>query len=409
MAKFVPFRAIRPREELSNQIVTRSYESYSFKERLNIQAQNPYSFLHVLNPEFGTSVRLRGMKRYRKVREKFCDFLNEGILQQDDNPGYYLYRNTENGISATGLLGGIAISDYRDGSLKRHEDTISIREKRFADFLEGAQFNAEPVLISYSNCYELDKLITEISQTQPNISFVDDCAVGHELWYIFDSPQIEKIQNLFLEIESTYLMDGHHRSASSVLFSDRVSVQYNSEIQPQSYFMSCLMPESEIRIESFCRLITDLGERSAAQILHQLEADFSVQNMGEQLWEPKIRHEFSMFLDNQFYRLQWKGTADTLTDLDKNLDARILNEHILGPLFGIQDPRNDNRLHYIWGSNPAFEIQKSVKSGGYSIGFGMLPIAMSEIKKIANAGSTLPPKSTFIKPKLPSGLTIYKF
>ena len=151
MAKFVPFKAIRPRFELSEQVVTRSYESYSFKDRLTIQSQNPHSFLHVLNPEFESRVRLRGMKRYRKVREKLDEFLSSGILMREDKPGFYLYRNTEEGQSAMGLLGGIAISDYVNDSLKRHEDTLFIREKRFADFLQGAQFNAEPVLVTYPN------------------------------------------------------------------------------------------------------------------------------------------------------------------------------------------------------------------------------------------------------------------
>ena len=409
MAKFVPFRAIRPRADLSKQIVTRSYESYSFKERLTIQAQNPFSFLHVLNPEFGEAIRLRGMKRYRKVREKFCDFLEKGILQQDDNPGFYLYRNTEDELTATGLLGGIAISDYQSGNLKRHEDTISIREKRFADFLEGAQFNAEPVLISYSNHPELDKMMTEIGRTNPNITFLDDRAVKHELWHISDTTRIEQIQNWFSEVEQTYLMDGHHRSASSVLFANRNRTQSDAEIQRHSYFMSCLMPESEIRIGSFSRVLTKLGAISASEIVQQLKANFDVQLVGKALWAPRFRHEFCMYLNNQFYRLEWKGNSTGLSDPDAHLDARILNEYILGPIFGIQDPRNDERLQYIWGTNPAYEIQKSIDSGAFSVGFGMFPIAMSEIKTIADAGKTLPPKSTFIRPKLPSGLTIYKF
>ncbi|MDA8686038.1 DUF1015 family protein [Robiginitalea sp.] len=408
MAKFVPFKAIRPRFELSEQVVTRSYESYSFKDRLNIQSQNPHSFLHVLNPEFESRVRLRGMKRYRKVREKLDEFLSSGILTREDKPGFYLYRNTEEGQSAMGLLGGIAISDYVNDSLKRHEDTLSIREKRFADFLQGAQFNAEPVLVTYPNHPEIDRLMAEINQTKPEISFTDDQFVTHELWSITEQHRIAQIEASFSEVAKTYLMDGHHRSASSVLYANRNFSTYTNKELPHQYFMGCLMPETEIRIASFSRVLTNLGGLSYSEIFSQLRNNFLIEDMGEASWEPTASHEFSMFLGNRFYKLQWQNNHGAHYSPFSTLDAQILNAFILNPIFGITDPRNDERLNYLWGMHPGIEIQKAVISGAFSIGFGMVPTALSEIKQIADAGKTLPPKSTFIKPKLPSGLTIYE-
>lgn len=408
MAIFLPFRAIRPKIELSEKVVTRSYEAYSFRERLGIQAKNPYSFLNILNPSFENGKRLRGMRRYNRVNQEFEHFLSNGILVRDSAPFYYLYRNTEEEISVSGILGAMAISDYRSNSVKKHEDTIKRREERFADFLEGARFNAEPVLISYPNHEDLDRLMLEHAREVPEVSFKDDRGVLHELWPIDRADSIAKFKQYFSEISDTYIMDGHHRSASSVLFASRQAVAASKENNPSEYFMSCLIPESQLHIDSFCRLITDLSGKSPKQILSQITLNYCVEEKGEEPWEPENKHEFSMFLNGMFYKLHPRNAPHPNSGPVNLLDSRILMETILKPVMGIEDPRHDSRLQYLWGKYPALEIRRAVQSGAFAIGFAMVPVNIFEIKSVADAGLTMPPKSTFIKPKLPSGLTVYE-
>lgn len=408
MAIFLPFRAIRPQKELTEKVVTRSYEAYSFRERQRIQSKNPFSFLNILNPSFENGRRLRGKRRYKRVNQEFECFLRDGVLARDTTACYYLYRNTEEEISVSGVLGAMAISEYTNNAVKKHEDTIKRREERFADFLEGAKFNAEPVLIAYPNHPNLDDLILEKSKEKPEVTFKDDRGILHELWPIQNPDTIEHFRKCFSEISNTYIMDGHHRSASSVLYASRQAPNHCRDGKPFEFFMSCLIPESQLHIESFCRLITDLAGQSRNEILSKIAVNFWIEEKDEELWEPKNKHEFSMFLDGKFYNLRLKEVMYPKTDPVNLLDSKILTETILKPIFEIEDPRHDSRLQYLWGKHPARELQQAVQSGCFAVGFAMMPISMIEIKNVADAGHTMPPKSTFIKPKLPSGLTVYE-
>ncbi len=409
MANFVPFRAVRPAADRVSRVVTRSYEEYSVRERKALLAENRDTFLHILNPGYRSHRKFRGAERYKRVRQRYLEFLEQGILYRDAVPSFYVYRNGQGGHTAYGVFGAMDIADYELGRVKRHEDTIRRREERFADFLEGARFNAEPVLIAYRDTPQLDGLLQKIMQGPPDTAFTDDRGVSHELWAITSPAEIRAIGEAFAEIPETYIMDGHHRSASSVLFASRrqAEIPERAPAGPHRYFMSCLIPESQVRIRSFSRLLTDLGGLHKSDILDKLQEYYQVTDMGETPWEPVEKHEFTMYLDGRFYRLALREESFRLAGPVSRLDSRILSETVLRPVFGIRDPRHDARLHYRCGPEPAREIREAVDRGGFAVGFGMRPVDLQEIRAVADAGLTMPPKSTFIEPKLPSGLTIY--
>ena len=116
-----------------------------------------------------------------------------------------------------------------------------------------------------------------------------------------------------------------------------------------------------------------------------------------------------MYLDGEFYSLYLRKTIYEFTDSLSTLDTYILYQKVLKPILGIEDLRNDTRIAYIHGRNDLIEIKSQVDSGNFAVGFGMLPLTIDEIKKVADEGLTMPPKSTYIEPKLRSGLTIYEF
>ena len=406
----MPFRAVRPAADRVSRVVTRSYEDYSLRERKALLADNRESFLHILNPGYRSHRKFRGAERYRHVRQRYLEFLEQGVLIRDREPAFYLYRNGQGGHTAWGVLGAMEISDYALGRVKRHEDTIRRREERFADFLEGARFNAEPVLIAYPDAPRLEDLLQRIMQGPPDTDFTDDRGVRHELWAVTGTQEIRAIREAFAEIPQTYIMDGHHRSASSVLYASRreaATPGVGQENAPHHYFLSCLIPESQVRIRSFSRLLTDLGGLATREILDKLHVFYQVDDLGESAWEPEEKHQFTMYLDGRFYRLALREDTFHLAGPVSRLDSRILSETVLRPVFGISDPRHDARLHYRCGPEPVREIQEAVDRGHFAVGFGMRPVDLAEIRAVADAGLTMPPKSTFIEPKLPSGLTIY--
>ena len=405
----MPFRAVRPAADRVSRVVTRSYEDYSVQERNALLAENRYSFLHILNPGYRSHRKFRGAARYQRVRRRYLEFLEQGILNRDAEPGFYLYRNEQGGHAAWGVLGAMHIADYQLGRVKRHEDTIGRREERFADFLEGARFNAEPVLIAYRDDPQLEYLLQNIMQCPPVAAFTDDRGVRHQLWAISGPEEIRAIRGAFAEIPETYIMDGHHRSASSALHASRRQAETHGGAPdaPHQYFMSCLIPESQVRIRSFSRLLTDLGGLHKSDILDKLQQYYQVADMGEAPWEPVEKHQFTMYLGGRFYQLALREEAFRLAGPVSRLDARILSETVLRPVLGITDPRHDARLHYRCGPEPAREIREAVDRGLFAVGFGMRPVDLDEIRAVADAGLTMPPKSTFIEPKLPSGLTIY--
>lgn len=405
----MPFRAVRPAADRVSRVVTRSYEDYSTQERRALLAGNPDSFLQILNPGYRSHRKFKSAERYRHVRRRYLEFLDKGILKRDGRPAFYLYRNRQGGHTARGVLGAMDIADYKMGRVKRHEDTIRRREERFADFLEGAMFNAEPVLLAYRDTLQLDVLLQRIMQSPPDCAFADEREVSHELWAVPGAAEVRAIREAFAEIPETYIMDGHHRSASSVLYASRQPSegQGGSIAAPHHFFMSCLIPESQVRIGTFSRLITDLGGLQKRDILDKLEEYYQVSDMGETPWEPVEKHQFTMYLGQRFYRLDLREESFHLAGPVSRLDSRILAETVLRPIFGIEDPRHDARLHYLCGPEPAREIREAVNKRLYAVGFGMRPVDLQEIRAVADVGLTMPPKSTFIEPKLPSGLTIY--
>jgi uncharacterized protein (DUF1015 family) len=412
MAKIIPFKAIRPAADKVHLVATRSYVSYSLINLRRKLTENPYSFIHVINPEFSMNVKaLKGTARFPLVRKKYLEFLEKGILQQDVLPAFYVYRQIQPNDSFTGIICGISNEDYLDGTIKVHEQTLTRREKLFKQYLEVTNFNAEPVLLTYKDDALVNEIIGKTMASAPPVSdFSTTDQLRHQLWLITDAAAIASISNQFQQKKSVYIADGHHRSASSSLLgSDRKKKnKSHTGKEMYNYLMAYLVPESQLTIYDFNRVIKDLNGYSVEQFLRLLAEDFEVSPCTDTC-KPMKLHHFSMYLDKQWYSLKMKHLPAPDCSPVESLDAHILSEKVLGKLLNIHDLKTDARIEFVSGKSGLEGLKSYADKKKMAVAFGLFPVTTAQLKAVADANQIMPPKTTWIEPKLRSGLTIFSF
>lgn len=413
MAKVIPFRAIRPENDKVHLVASRSVDGYNLAELREKLAGNPYTFLHVINPDFDDNIKTKpgSRERLQKVKNKFKSFVKEKIFLRDESPCYYIYRQIKEGNTYTGIIACTSIDDYLNGVIKIHEQTITSREEKLKDYLEVCEFNAEPVLFCYPNDKEIDKTTNEVLKEKPDYDFTTTDKVRHTLWVVKDKKTVQLIASRFNTIPNIYIADGHHRSASSALLgkikrSTRKS--YTGE-EAFNYYLGVFFPESQLKIYDYNRVVKDLNSLSPAELIKKLKTKFDVTEVKADDFKPSAKHELSMYTDHKWYSLKAKENTYNPKDPVGSLDAAILTEHILSPIFDIHDLKTDKRIAFVPGIKGSKELKKQVDEGKAEIAFGLYPVTMEHLKWIADTNNIMPPKSTWVEPKMRSGLVIYSF
>ncbi|MFN4299799.1 MAG: DUF1015 domain-containing protein [Thermaurantimonas sp.] len=402
MIDFRPFKAIRPTRDKAYLVATRSYVSYNEQALVDKLNNNPYTFLHVINPTEARVNNIQGSDKYKLVRKTFQKFYRDGVFISDERPAYYLYRQSTSQHVFTGLIGAVSVLDYNEGRIKIHEHTLTRREEMFADYLYHTGFNAEPVLLMYPWQMKLRQVFERYLLMRPEYEFTSTDRVLHELWVIDDANSIETIQAVFSNIENVYIADGHHRSASSALLHKRLQNEGRTSSE-SGYFMAMMLPETELVIDSFFRLL----ENSSAEEQKNIEefVHSSCQEISPN--QPLNSGEISVFNGKEWKSYKIPDGWFVGKNAAKQLDASVLFDHILNPIAGITDAKESERLHYM----PTPEGRKKAEIWAvehpHSLVFELAPIDVETIKKISDLHLVMPPKSTYILPKLRSGLTIY--
>ncbi|MBT8257894.1 MAG: DUF1015 domain-containing protein [Bacteroidia bacterium] len=412
MAHIIPFKAVRPTRDKVSLVASRSYQTYTQEERDARLEYNPFTFLHIINPGYKYHKTLKGRERYRMVRNRYSEFKEDHIFIQDKKPAFYVYKIVNRAKQVfNGIVGAVSIDDYKKNIIKKHEDTIEFREQTFKEYLKTVGFNAEPVLLTYPDNDQLKAIIEDVQKDRAEFEFTTTYRDTHYLWIVDDEKAVQTIKDAFESVDTIYIADGHHRSSSSVLLAEdqRASNPEFTGDEGFNFFMSYLLPESDLRIYEFNRLVRDLNNLSKDDFLMALDSCYRVENRGTTVYKPTKKHHFSMYLDGEYYSLYLrKNEYKVKTALDE-LDTQILHKTILEPILGIKDPRNDTRIDYTHRERGLSHVKSEVDSGEFAVGFGMLPTSIEDLKAIADEGQTMPPKSTFILPKLRSGVTIYEF
>ncbi len=413
MATVLPFKALRPANDKVHLVASRSVDGYSPADLKDKLAGNPYTFLHVINPDFDDGRRTRpgSKERLSKIKKKFKSFVKEKVFKRDEKPAYYVYRQIKNDHEYLGIIACTSIDDYMSGVIKIHEQTITQREEKLKDYLEVCEFNAEPVLFCYPNDKDIDTLLNTVAQTRPDYDFTTTDRVQHTLWVVNDSKQVNIICSHFDAIPAIYIADGHHRSASSALLGNikRRKMKNYTGKEAFNYYLGVFFSETQLKIYDYNRIVKDLNNLTATELLRELALKFEVKPVSGEIFRPQARHQMSMYIDGKWYLLTAKPGTYNSADPVGSLDASILTEHILAPLFGIHDLKTDKRIGFIPGIKGPEALKKSVDEGKSEVAFGLYPVTMDHLKWIADTNNIMPPKSTWVEPKMRSGLVIYSF
>ena len=406
MALIRPFRAIRPQRDKVHLVATRPYYSYKKHVLKAKMEDNPYTFLHIINPEFNQKVSTKpnSKERFKLVKNRFESFLKSGVLMKEKQPTLYLYRQHKDKHVFTGVIGGASVAEYQNGLIKKHEATLTSREEMFTSYLEEVGFNAEPVLLTYEGNDSINSIISASTQERPEYEFTTTDHIKHEVW-VLSQEHSTQLQKAFERIPCTYIADGHHRCASSAsLAANRLN--NGQDVLGAENFLAYFVEENNLSILAFNRLIRSLAGYSKATFLHSLAALGSVELLSEAR-TPLKEHEICIYLEKEWYSLL---LLDYLIEEDhavNSLDSQMLTEFILKPLLGIEDLKTSDQVEFVPGNQELSVISASVDSGKFAIGFVLYPLSIEQVKKVADQQMNMPPKSTYVEPKLRSGLTNY--
>jgi uncharacterized protein (DUF1015 family) len=403
MAIIAPFKALRPQAQFARQVASKPYDVLNSKEA-KVEAQgNPSSFLHVTKSEIDLpdSLDVHSPEVYVKAKENLYAFLQREILFQETKPCYYIYQLVRNGRSQTGLVCASSIQDYMTGQIKKHELTRPEKELDRINHIKVTGAQTGNVFLAYRDIPAISHLIEKWARDKtPVYDFEADDQVRHTVWVVNDEPVIAQITSLFGHSSvATYIADGHHRAASAA----RVRVEMSTTpTEASGYFLTTLFPSSQLQIMDYNRVVKDLNGLTTGKFLEKVASDFTVTPSDKQVL-PTSLHTFGMYLGGAWYLLEAKpGTFSN--DPIGILDVTILQERLLSPVLGIDDPRTNTRVDFVGGIRGLGELESRVNSGEMAVAFSLHPVTIEQLFDIADSGQVMPPKSTWFEPKLRDGL-----
>lgn len=413
MATIKPFRGIRPPQSLVEKVESYPYDVLSSEEARKSAEGNEMSFYHINMPEinFPEGVAFDDPRVYDEANKQFRKFIENGWLVQDENENYYLYAQSMGEKTQYGIVVAASAADYHNGLIKRHELTRREKEEDRMKHVIVTDINAGPAFFAYPDDEVLNKLIARYAVTKPEYDFTaPEDGFRHRLWVISDKDDIDTITKEFAKMPSLYIADGHHRSAAAArVAQEKAKADPNHTGKEEyNYFMAVCFPASQLTILDYNRVIKDLNGMASEEFLKALEKNFVVVKKGKEDYRPQYLHEFSMYLDGEWYSLTARpGTYDD-NDPIGCLDVDISSRLILDELMGIKDLRSDKRVDFVGGLRGLKELRRRVDSGEMRWALALYPVSMKQIMNIADSGKIMPPKATWFEPKLRSGLVVHK-
>ena len=409
MVDVKPFKGVRPRPDLIDKVASPPYDVLNSAEARVVAAGNKYSFLHVVKAEIDMpeDADTHSDALYQLSADNFKAMREEGTFLVDPAPCFYVYQLTVGDHVQKGLVVGASVRDYENNVIKKHELTRREKEDDRARHVEILQANAGPVLFTYKASDHINQIIEKVcSNTDPVYDFSADDGVSHVLWVIDDSAVVAQIQEGFHGMDALYIADGHHRSASAYRVRDimRDKNPNHTGDEEYNYFLAVLFPHDELKIMGYHRVIKDLNGHSKEDFLAKVAENFTVAS--SDVAEPQGARQFGMYLDGSWYSLAAKKSIFSVDDPVKSLDVAILQDHLLAPILGIDDPRTNNRIDFVGGIRGTIELERRVGED-MRVAFSVAPVTVEQLMAIADNDAIMPPKSTWFEPKLRSGVVVH--
>lgn len=413
MARIKPFRGIRPPKNLVEKVESRPYDVLNSDEARAEAEGNPMSLYHIIKPEidFPVGTDEHDPIVYPKAAANFQAFQDNGWLVQDDRENYYIYAQTMNGHTQYGLVVCAHMQDYLDGVIKKHELTRADKEEDRMKHVRINNANVEPVFFAYPDNPVLAEIIARYAATEPEYDFIAPIdGFGHHFWVVDNNADIAAITAEFAKMPSLYIADGHHRSAAAALVGAEKARQNPNHTGNEEYnwFMAVCFPAGQLTIIDYNRVVKDLAGLTSEEFLAAVEKNFVVEKKGTDIYHPCALHNFSLYLDGEWYSLTARpGTYDD-SDPIGVLDVTISSNLILHEVLGIGDLRKDKRIDFVGGIRGLGELKRRVDNGEMRVALALYPVSMDQLMAIADTGNIMPPKTTWFEPKLRSGLVIHK-
>jgi uncharacterized protein (DUF1015 family) len=402
-----PFAGLRPAPTRAADIAAPPYDVLSTNEaRVRVQGK-PWSFLHISKPEIDLPVGTDPYTAevYAKAAENLGKMLAAGVLTRDTAPCYYVYRLIMGSHSQIGLVAAASVADYNTNRIRKHEFTRPDKEDDRVRQIEALNAQTGPVLLAYPNAPQVDAILSKASSGAPDADVTAEDGIRHTIWVIRDAAVLGQLTAAFDSMPALYIADGHHRSAaaSRVAAARRAANSAHNGAESYNYFLSVIFPHHQMKIMDYNRVMTDLNGMDAATFLQRIGENFSVQPSTSPV-KPVKPGEFGMYLPGQWYRLQIHADLIPVNDPVARLDVSLLQNYLIAPVLGINDPRRDKRIDFVGGIRGLPELEKRVNSDGMAVAFAMFATRMEDLMAVADANEVMPPKSTWFEPKLADGL-----
>jgi uncharacterized protein (DUF1015 family) len=420
MVRIYRFTGVRPDHCSASAIAAVPYDVVTADEARAIIAANPETFLRVSRPD----AELPGLapnddRVYQRARENFKALMAEGRMITDPEPAMYIYRVCQNGDTFLGLCCCLDVDDYRNNSIRRHEQTRYDKEEDRTRHIEAVGAHNGPVVLLYNNRDGIFSFIESLigESLLPDAEVISDTGILHQIFRITDRMVLDRLEDYFSSVHALYIADGHHRAKAALNVVDRRIAAGKPADGEVTRFMGVLFAHDQVKIHGYSRLLTDIGTYTSATFVAGLEECFDVRKYGPvngsgynippRVLHPEKFHVFHMYLEGSWYECT-RPVNSCAPPLD-SLDVAILQRQVLEPMLGITDPRGDIRLQYLGGARPVSDLEKLVDCGKFRLAFAMQPVKVETVLSIADANGVMPPKSTWFEPKLLSGLVVHTF
>lgn len=409
MAVIRPFSAIRPSREKAEKIAALPYDVYNRAEAKETVKRNAESFLRIDRAEtqFDDSVDTYAPEVYRKAHELLWGMVRDGSFVKEEKDCYYIYELTMDGRTQTGIAACASIDDYEQGVIKKHENTRAEKEQDRINHVDVCNAQTGPIFLAYRANAVINAVVDAVKKEEPLYDFVSEDGIRHRVWVISEEGQIQTVEDAFAAIGEIYIADGHHRAASAVKVGQkrrREHPDYTGE-EEFNYFLSVLFPDEELMIMDYNRVVRDLNGMSEETFLQKMSQLFEVGIAKDQPARPQRKGEFSMYLAGKWY-LCTIPEKEVPNHPVQGLDVSVLQERLLSPVLGIEDPKTDNRIDFVGGIRGLEELERRCRTD-CAVAFAMYPTSIQELFAVADAGLLMPPKSTWFEPKLRSGIFIH--
>ncbi len=412
MAKVKPFRGLRPPKEFITEVASRPYDVLNSEEARREAEGNGKSLYHIIKPEidFEPGTDEHDPKVYDKAVENFNAFQRNGWLVQDGEEHYYIYAQNMDGRTQYGIVVAANVDDYMNERIKKHELTRRDKEEDRMKHVRINNANVEPVFFAFPDNEALEEIIRSVTASEPEYDFIAPDGFGHTFWVIDDQKTIACITEEFEKIPYLYIADGHHRTAAAALVGNEKakSNPNHTGTEEYNYFLAVAFPASHLKIIDYNRVVKDLNGHSVEDFLKLLEKDFVVELKGKEIYSPSALHNFSLYVDGNWYSLTAREGRYDDNDPIGVLDVTISSDLILRDILGITDLRSDKRIDFVGGIRGLGELKKRVDNGEMKMALALYPVSMKQLMDIADTGNIMPPKTTWFEPKLRSGLVIHK-